>query len=207
MGEYLKPDEQAVKIGVHLVPGTVTGIEVSGELRLEKQKTDGKSGSTNLIKGYEEATIRITVELLGGDAEIKALEKIFKGYSSSLASKGVRVINRHLDARGVKRLIFKGLTTRDDYARGSTIADLSFSEYDMEAAKLEEKDKAAAGAGTGSGNNGTGADGKSGNDGNGSGSNSGTAENPIIQQAINDAKTDHKNLKQDPLGTMFGWKK
>lgn len=206
MGEYLKPDEQAVKIGDHLVPGTVTGIEVSGELRLEKQKTDGKSGSTNLIKGYEEATVRITVELLGGDSEIKALEKIFKGYSSSLASKGVRVVNRHLDARGVKRLIFKGLTTRDDYPRGMVIADLSFSEYDMEAAKLEEKDKASSGLGAGAG---TGSDGTSGKDGNGSGDGSAKpgSENPLIQQAINNAKTDHRNLTTDPLGTLFGWKK
>lgn len=211
MGEYLKPDSQSIKVGSTVLAGVIVGIEVSGELRLERQKTDGKSGSTTLIKGHEEASIRISLELLGGDEEVKKLESVFKGAAGQLGSKGVRVVNRHLDARGVKKLVFKKLTTRDDYPRGKIIADLEFTEFDMEAARLEEKDKSGGGAlgsGLGTGANGqSGAGAKGQNGAGGSATGKPGVENPIIAIAQQNAKTDYNNIKTDPLGTMFGWSK
>lgn len=201
VGEYLQPDKQSIKVSGSLLPGIITAIEVSGELRLEKQKSDGKSGSTTLLKGFEEASIRISLELLAGDEEIKALEKVFKGYSSALKSKGVRVVNRHLDARGVKLLVFKKLTTRDDYARGMVLADLEFSEYDMEAARLEDKDSgigSALGAGTG-----TGSDGKTGGKGEDKTGKSGVS-NPmdgVMDMGARGYKLGN-GVAQDPLGTI-----
>lgn len=215
MGEYLKPDSQSIKVGSTVLSGIIVGIEVSGELRLERQKTDGKSGSTTLIKGHDEASIRVSLELLGGDEEVKRLEKVFKGAAGQLGAKGVRVVNRHLDARGVKKLVFKKLTTRDDYPRGKILADLEFTEFDMEAARLEEKDeeKDAAGSGALGSGLGTGANGQSGAGANGQNGAGGSAtgkpgvENPIIAAAQAAAKTDYNNIKTDPMGTLFGWSK
>ncbi|GEM50031.1 hypothetical protein [Deinococcus cellulosilyticus] len=205
MGEYLQPDTQSIKVGGVLLPGIITGIEVSGELRLEKQKTDGKSGSTTLLKGFEEASIRVSLELLAGDSEIKSLEKVFKGYASALKSKGVRVVNRHLDARGVKLLVFKKLTTRDDYARGMVVAELEFSEYDMEAARLEDKDAAGSGLGSGLGN-GTGSDGQNNGKGNDGKTGKAGVSSPVDQLFDMGAKgyTLGNNVAQNPLGTLGG---
>lgn len=157
MGQYLPVNRtNAMKIDGTLVPGILQGIEVTGELRIERQKNDGKSGTRQVVKGFPEATIRADVLLLGTPGELTQQLRALQALFAVSGVKGRRVVNQHLDARGVKRLVFKGLTTRSTNQNDGVLAQLAFTEYDSEIRALEEKDKAeraasAAGGASGAG--------------------------------------------------------
>lgn len=144
MGEYINVNTtNAVKIDGRIVPGLLQGIEINGELRIESQSKDGESGSRQIVKGYPEATIRLDFVLLGDvHAQVRALQEMF----AVTGLKARRVVNPHLDARGVRKLVFKGLSTRENADDDTLTAQLTFTEYDAEIRALEEKDRAAKAA-------------------------------------------------------------
>lgn len=129
-----------VKLGGSALPGVVTSLKVRGRFEVEKKHMEGTSGSANLPKGFRDAAVEITLEILPGDvsieAQIKQLEAAFKQGGVNTA-KPMRIVNRHLDARGITKVLFVGLDTEDGDEWDSTLATLSFVEYEQMNVKAE----------------------------------------------------------------------
>lgn len=141
MTQYLAFNgDDPIRLDGLTLPGVMTGLKVRGNFEVEKKRMEGTSGSANLPKGFRDAAVEITLELLPPDLEgqIKSLEGAFKQGGVNTA-RPMRIVNKHLDARGVVRVLFTGLDTEDGSEWDSTLATLSFVEYEQMNVKSELK--------------------------------------------------------------------
>ena len=118
--------------GLGAIPGVVTNMRVRGNFEVEKKRMEGTSGSANLPKGFRDAAVEISLELLPPNLEgqIKSLEAAFKQGGVNTA-RPLRIVNKHLDARGITSVLFVGLDTEEGSEWDSVSATLSFTEYEQ----------------------------------------------------------------------------
>lgn len=150
MTQYLAINQgDAIKLDGTTLPGVVTGIEVSAEFDVERKRLEGKSFRAALAKGYKDAEVVITLEVLPPDeiAQIKVLEAAFKVNYANAKPIPQRIVNPHLDARGVTAVLFKRLVTRETSDDEAMLCDLLFAEFEPLIGKLEGKSKPATQSG------------------------------------------------------------
>jgi len=146
--EYLSFEDGEVKIGGMLLPGILVAQRVAAGVRFDKAHHDHSSGKRKIPLGWEDADITLTMDLLcdeSGDcySKLMAVNAIFKGSDKGANPRILQVVNRHLRARGVSRVVFAGLESNEDDRTDTIRAILSFTEHLPAVVKREKQVNAA----------------------------------------------------------------
>ena len=133
MTQYLRFNQgDAIRLDGKTLPGVVTGIEITGEFDVERKRLEGKSFRTALAKGYKDAEVTITLEILPPDelGQLRALEAAFKINYAGAKPRPQRVVNPFIDACGVTAVLFKRLVRRQANDDEAILAELIFVEFE-----------------------------------------------------------------------------
>lgn len=127
-------DDGRVVLGGEELPGLLVRLTVKGEVRFDESKNDGNSGKKRTPLGWKDADVTLDLELLteeGSDCydKLQALDRVFKGRGKHAAPKVLEVVNRHLRARGVSRVVFSELNSRETNSDDVILATLQFVEH------------------------------------------------------------------------------
>lgn len=122
-----------VKVGGVILPGVFQNIEVDGDVRIDEAEVEGKSAKPKQAVGYEDAKVKLNIALLNDDSstpyeKLKIIQNIFKKPGQELPNV-YEIINRHLQARGISKVVFKKLTSSEDNNRDVIRATCEFWEY------------------------------------------------------------------------------
>ena len=150
MTQYLKfVAGEAIKLDGATLPGIVTDIDIVGEFDLERKRLEGRSFRTALAKGYKDAVVVVTLEVLppNAEAQVKQIEAAFKINYAGAKPKPQRIVNPLLDARGVTAVLFKRFRTRQTSEDDALLCELEFAEFEPLIGKLEGSAKPATIAG------------------------------------------------------------
>lgn len=154
---YLRLEmRNAVKVGGATLPGVLTNLTVSGALEHQQDKIEGSSEHVTSIEGYTTATVTMEIVLHGSDSEREAqLRTINAAFQRSMpegqASMGGyhwRVVNPHLDARRIRKMMFVRFDSRDGNEDDTTVVSLEFKELAPEQSRTEERSGQAGGRAT-----------------------------------------------------------
>lgn len=126
--------------GVDL-PGVVTAIEVDGENVIEQHRREGQSGDVYVAKGYRDRRVRITLELAppNEQRQVAVLEGVFAKHKAT----PMRVVNPHLDARGIEKTLFNRLISRETGGRNGISCVIELSQIEPREALAERNQQAA----------------------------------------------------------------
>ena len=121
-----------VKVGDIILPGFFQSMEVNGEILLDEIEVEGRSDNPKQPVGYEDAKIKMTLIVENNDTtpyeKLEVLQSIFKAPGQGVPH-AYDIFNRHLLARGITKVVFKGLTTIEDNKLDVIKATCEFAEY------------------------------------------------------------------------------
>lgn len=137
-------DDGRVMLGGEELPGLLLRLSVKGEVRFDESKNDGSSGKKRTPLGWKDADVALEMELLTDEDsdcydKLAALDRVFKGRGTHAAPKVLEVSNRHLRARGVSRVVFSGLDSRETNADDMILVSLQFMEHLPPVVKAEAR--------------------------------------------------------------------
>lgn len=123
-----------VTLGGKAVPGILTELRVDCKVRFDEHKVDGLSGKTKIPQGYEDSDVMVGLLLVTDDASTcydKAIELsgLFRDTDPRANPQVLTVINRHIQARGIKQVVFSRLETAEDDQTDEIRATLAFVEH------------------------------------------------------------------------------
>jgi len=136
-------EDGIVKIDGEALPGLLVDQSVDGQVKFDEQGVDGQSGKKRTPLGWEDTEVSLTL-VLTTDAEgqdcyekLEAINAIFRGHDAQANPKVYEVVNRHLQARGVGKLIFSALSSVETDEDDVITAGLSFVEHNPPVVKTE----------------------------------------------------------------------
>jgi hypothetical protein len=135
------------------IPGILKTLSVRGQVKYDETKMDAQSGQARIPAGWKDADIAVTVELLTDLTtcyqKLKLLNAIFKGAESSRDTdhgqtisrppKIYTVVNQHINARGIRKVVFSGLASNESDMDDVIQAVLTFDESNNPAADAEKR--------------------------------------------------------------------
>ena len=116
------------------LPGEVQEVRVTGATLQDKVKVQGQSGTAKQPKGWEDQEVRVVL-LLVDQEERRAVDRVrelhgfFAASDDAARPKVYRLVNEHAIARGIDKVIFARLETRDRPRDDVMQAELVFSEF------------------------------------------------------------------------------
>lgn len=127
-------EDGRITLGGAEVPGILQDLRVACRVRFDEHKSDNLSGKSKIPTGYEDADISVTVALLtddNSDCYEKAAELagLFKDTDGKLNPQIFTVVNKHIQARGVKQVVFSSLDTTESSRNDEIRATLKFVEH------------------------------------------------------------------------------
>ena len=126
-------DESTVKINGVILPGTFRSIEVKTSALVEEVEVKGKKEKPKQATGYEDGKVTLELTLLESEEQtiidkLDIIQKLFK--NSGQAKPNVyEIVNEHTAVRGISKVIFKDMTTKETNKKSEIIAVLEFWEY------------------------------------------------------------------------------
>lgn len=141
-------DESTVKVGGVVLPGLFKSLEIKEDATVEEQEVEGKAAKPKQATGYEDA--KVTLELILDDSpkqtklqKLAMIQKLFRkpGQSRPIMH---QIVNVHTAARGINKVIFKNLITREQSKSSQMSVTLEFWQYGtmkISAKKKTGKDK------------------------------------------------------------------
>ena len=142
-----------IRLGDRILPGVLKSLSVRGQVKYDETTMDARSGQARIPAGWEDADISATVELLTDTttcyAKLRELNGIFKsaetvrdtdhGQTITRPPAVYAVVNEHINARGIRKVVFSGLASSETDDDDVIQAVLTFSEYDNPAAAAETR--------------------------------------------------------------------
>lgn len=126
-------DESEVKVGGVVLPGLFKSIEVKADAQIEEQQVEGKSAKPKQAIGYEDAKVTLELVLEDGPKQTKleklaVIQNLFKkpGQQKPIVHD---FVNAHTAARGVTRVIFKNLSTKEQSKKSELSVTIELWEY------------------------------------------------------------------------------
>lgn len=126
-------DESTVKVGGVILPGLFKSIDIKGEAQIEEQQVEGNTSKPKQATGYDD--VKVTLELVLEDGpkktklqKLATIQNLFKkpGQSKPIVH---QIVNEHTAARGVSKVIFKTLQTREQSKKSELAVTIEFWEY------------------------------------------------------------------------------
>lgn len=161
-------EDGVVRIDGEELPGILSDMRVSGKVRFDEQEVDKASGKKKTPQGWEDTDISLTL-WLPTDEEGTCYDKaeILNGWFKKADGKAnpqiFTVANRHLLARGVRRVVFSRLDTAENSQTDDIKATLAFVEHNPPIIKQERAVAKTPSPGDLKKKSGSGNDGKGGN--------------------------------------------
>lgn len=126
-------DAGAVKVGGVLLPGIFQKLEIESDTKVDEIDVKGKSVKPKQATGYEDAKIKLILLLKASknEDEYKQLTKIQNIFKRPGQEKPIvyEIFNKHLNTRGINKVIFKKLTTKEDNKGDLLAVECEFWEY------------------------------------------------------------------------------
>ena len=127
-------EDGVVRIDGEELPGILSDMRVSGKVRFDEQKVDQMSGRKKTPQGWEDTDISLTLWLpTDEDGTCYDKAEILNGWFRKADGKAnpqiFAVANRHLLARGVRRVVFSRLDTAENSQTDDIKATLAFVEH------------------------------------------------------------------------------
>lgn len=126
-------DDTGVKVGGVVLPGLFRSMEIKGEAKIEEQEVKGKTSKPKQATGYED--VKITLEIALEDSpnmtKLRRLETIQRLFQKSGQAKPTvhAFVSTHASVRGVSKVIFKNLTTREQSKKSEITVMIELWEY------------------------------------------------------------------------------
>ena len=135
-------DDGIVRVDGEDLPGILDDLKVSGKVRFDEQKVDKASGKKKTPQGWEDTDVSITLYLPTDESgtcydKAEVLNGFFRKTDAKANPTIFTVTNRHLLARGVRRVIFSRLDTAENSQTDEIKATLAFVEHRPPIVKLE----------------------------------------------------------------------
>jgi hypothetical protein len=130
---------------VHTLPGILESIGVNDSLLVDSVKKEGKSGSTKVIHGWEDADVSIKITLLDDPAQKKTrfdyLAEITGWFTKVKDGKPQVFTLNHplLAAWGSRQFIYYSLDSSETRGKQKINCTLEFDEYDSSTGKTQER--------------------------------------------------------------------
>ncbi len=126
-------DSGLVKVGGTLLPGTFEKMEIEADVKVDEVDVKGKSVKPKQATGYEDAKIKLVINLRANNKEdeytqLSKIQNIFKKPGQEKPNV-YQIFNRHLNTRGIDKVIFKKLTTKEDNKSNILRVTCEFWEY------------------------------------------------------------------------------
>lgn len=127
-------DDSTVKVGGTVLPGLFKSLEIKSDAKIDEETVQGSTSKPKQATGYEDA--KITLELVLEDSQTETKEQkltkiqnLFKAPTQGIPVVH-EIINVHTSLRGIKKVLFKSLGTKEQNTKVSEItASLEFWEY------------------------------------------------------------------------------
>jgi hypothetical protein len=146
MVENLTHDDGVFKLSGTTLPGLFKSCSVGSSLRWDDvKKENSPSGSVKIPRGWEDADIAYTA-VLTNDEESDPYKKltIINGIFRKKKNKDpvvYRVLNKHLKARGLSKVYFSKLSSRENNKRDTIEVMISFKEHKQKMSKSKNHKK------------------------------------------------------------------
>ena len=127
-------DDSTVKVGGVILPGLFKSIEVTGAAMVEEQEVEGMTAKPKQAMGFEDAKVFLELTLDDGPGtttklqKLRTIQSLFKT-AGQQQPKVYELVNEHTAARGVSRVIFKGLATKEQNKKSELAVSIEFLEY------------------------------------------------------------------------------
>lgn len=122
-----------------LIPGILVAQSVRCAVRYDEAQLDNRSGKKKVIKGWEDATIALTLDLLSyqddGDnmdcyEKLAVIDALFKSAKDSLpVVYNITGTRSHAWARGIRQVIFDSLDSTEDDQEDTIQVTITFVEH------------------------------------------------------------------------------
>lgn len=127
-------DDSTIRINGVTLPGIYKGVEVTTDAMVEEQEVEGSSVKPKQATGYEDAKVKIDLELydsMGGMTAEQKLETIQNLFRTSGQAKPQvhEMVSIHASARGVKQVIIKNMTSKVNNKNDKITVSLELWEY------------------------------------------------------------------------------
>ncbi|MCP4162600.1 MAG: hypothetical protein GY760_21240 [Deltaproteobacteria bacterium] len=125
-----------------LMPGIFKNQTVNGQVRFDRTKMSGVSGTVKMDMGYDDQTVVITLELLTDDdgtcyEKLSIIYDAFREVDEVFRPLVLPVNNEHLAARGIYMVKFTNFTSQETDQEDVILCTLSFEEYEPLEVKRE----------------------------------------------------------------------
>jgi hypothetical protein len=138
-----------VKLNGEAIDGVLRSLTVAGEVKFSDQKRDGLSGTVKVPMGWSDSDISCALELITDNnkscydrlSEINAIFRAREEQKPNIYD----VSNRHLSARGIRRVVFSKLDSAESSDDDVITVTLSFTEYEPSVVNAEKGESTGAG--------------------------------------------------------------
>lgn len=127
-------DDSTVKVGGTVLPGLFKSLEIKSDAKIDEETVQGSTSKPKQATGYEDAKITLELVLEDSPTETKEqkltkIQNLFKAPTQGVPVVH-EIVNVHTSLRGIKKILFKSLTTKAQNTKVSEItASLEFWEY------------------------------------------------------------------------------
>lgn len=142
MDGYLTFEHGQVRLGGTTLPGILSSQRVKGAVQFDTASPDGMSGEVKTPMGWEDGDVVIVLDLLTEDGsscydKAAQIDGLFKGHDNNANPRVLNVVNPHLAARGVEKVVFSGFETAETDRDDVIVATLRFTEHNPIITKTE----------------------------------------------------------------------
>lgn len=144
-------EDGVVALAGAILPGILRDCSVGCAVRFDEAELDNRSGSTRTPLGWDDSDVNLTLDLLTDDAgtcyrKLRDVNAVFKGYDNGGNPKVYEVVSSHLAARGVRQVVFSGLTSRETDQDDVLQVALTFREHKPAIIEVENRASARSAA-------------------------------------------------------------
>lgn len=126
-------EDDVVKVGGVILPGVFKSIEVKSSVLMEEQNLQGNTKKPKQAIGYEDARVLVEIMLVDGETETKEdkLKKIQSLFRKTGQEKPqvYDIVSTHTSIRGVSRVVFKSISTKEKNKKSEIAVNIEFWEY------------------------------------------------------------------------------
>lgn len=136
-------EDGVIRLGGEELPGILAELRVDGKVRFDQKKVDGQSGKKKTPQGFEDTDVACVLTLTT-DEDTDCYEKLEKlsGYFRKVDAKAnpqvLTIANRHLQARGVRQVVFSRLESAENEQNDEIRATLGFVEHNPPIVRTEK---------------------------------------------------------------------
>lgn len=144
MADLVVQDPGVVTLDGKELPGHFQELRIRGRVVTDGVKLEGRSGKAKQPKGWEDQEVRLRLTFDEGEEttaldQVREIHRRFSGSDRAARPRVYRLVNQHAAARGIDRVIFEELETRDRNRDDTIDAEVVLTEFRPVIVKKEQR--------------------------------------------------------------------